>query len=142
MPETAVQKPILQFSVPCLGVDERDGPPCFMYVFYELPLNHFPYKFPETAGFFIVNGWSQGRGRFRQQVRIRGADGQVLLDPPPREFVLADPRYPYMMVNFIQGFEFPRPGDYSVEILLEGEPVMSYSLGITRAPAEEPAVEV
>lgn len=126
--------PSLQFSLLCLGVDEQHGPPCFMYVFYELPLAEFPYRFPETAGFFLVNGWSGGRGEFTQSARIVDPDGQVLMDTGPRPLVLESPDVPFMSVTFVQAFEFPAPGVYRVEVLLEGQKVLNYALTAKVAP--------
>lgn len=126
--------PSLQFSVLCLGVDEKHGPPCFMYVFYELPLAEFPYRFPDTAGFFLVNGWSGGLGQFTQRVRILDPEGQPVLETGARPMTLENPDVPFMSVNFIQGFEFARPGVYRVETWLDDRLVLSHALTARLAP--------
>lgn len=126
--------PSLQFSFLCLGVDEQQGPPCFNYVFYELPLPEFPYRFPETAGFFLVNGWSGAAGEFVQAARILDPEGDVLMDTGIRPLVLESPDVPFMSVTFVQGFEFPSPGVYRVEVVLEGHKVADYALTARPAP--------
>ena len=68
-----MKRPSLQFSVPCLSVDEKNGPPTFSSIFFELPFPKFPYKFP-GRGFFIANSWINGNGRFAQEIKIYKPD--------------------------------------------------------------------
>lgn len=128
-------QPLLQFSVPSLGFDESKGPPTFKFVFFELPLDKFPYRFPETAGFFITNCWVGAAGEFQQRLVIRCGE-DVVVDAAPRPFLLEDARVPYMAVTFVQGVEFPRAGDYDVEIFLDQKSVMTYPLRVCQAPGE------
>lgn len=130
-------KPHLQYSVPCLGFDESKGPPSFMFVFYELPLEQFPYRFPETAGFFVVNGWVGGQGTFQQRLVLKADAETVLVDTDKRPFTMEDGKTPFMSVNFVQGIEFPRPGAYTVEVYLDDELMTSYTLLASQAPPEE-----
>lgn len=132
-----VVEPFLQYSVLSLGFDETKGPPSFVFVFYELPLDHFPYRFPETAGFFITNGWVGGQGEFQQRLTIEGPNGKLLLDTGDRPFTLDDPKTPYLSVHFIQGIEFPAAGEHQVEVHLNGAPVMKYPFQVTQAPPDE-----
>ena len=71
-----MKRPSLQFSVPCLSVDEKNGPPTFSSIFFELPFPKFPYKFP-GRGFFIANSWINGTGRFAQEIKIYKPDQVV-----------------------------------------------------------------
>lgn len=126
--------PTLQYSLVCLGVDDQHGPPSLQHVVHELPLPAFPYRFPETSGFFLVNGWTGGQGDFAWAARLYDPDGRILRDTGTRISTLASPEHPFLSVHFLQAFEFPRPGVYRIEVILEGRRVMEYPLTATLAP--------
>ena len=135
MPTTETISPRLQFSVPSLGFDESKGPPTLKFVFFELPLDSLPYRFPETAGFFITNCWVRGEGEFEQRILIKCGD-EVVVDTPPRPFELEDAGSPYMAVTFVQGVEFRKAAEHEIEIYLGEELVLSYPIQICVAPQE------
>ena len=157
--EGGTKRPALQFSVPCLEVSEDKGPPSFKYIFYELPFPQFPFKFPENAGFFIANGWCNGKGEFRQRMKIFGPKGKggpppasmglepgtdmggdaPLVDTKDQPFSLKERETPFMAINFIQGFEFREPGTYRIQILLNEEVVLEYPMVVRLAePGQQP----
>ena len=125
-------KPRLQFSLLCLGVDEAQGPPTFQHVFQVLPADQYPYRFPPGGGFFVVTGWTKGSGAHQQTTRILAGDGTPLADSGEQPFELAD-HGGSMVVQFIEGLEFPEPGGYAVEIGLDGEVVLDYPLVLALA---------
>lgn len=112
-----------------------------MFVFYELPLEQFPYRFPETAGFFIVNGWVGGQGTFQQRLVLKADADTVLVDTEKRPFSMGDGKTPFMSVNFIQGIEIPRAGEYTVEVYLDDELMTAYPLLASLAPPETDSEE-
>lgn len=129
-----MKKPTLQYSLTCLGVDERHGPPSFNYVFYRLPLSGFPYRFPADAGFFLVISWCDGEGEFKQRCTIGAPDGKTLVDTGPRELKLEGPRAIDQQILFLQGFHFPQAGFYPVKIYLDEQPVLEYFVEAYEAP--------
>lgn len=135
MSTTEVVSPLLQYSVPSLGFDESKGPPSLKFLFYELPLDTLPYRFPETAGFFITNCWVRGEGTFEQRVLIR-CGKEVIVDTAPRPFELENQSLPYIAVTFVQGVEFKNEGEHEVEVYLGEKLVMSYPLRISLAPPQ------
>ena len=140
---SGTKRPALQFSVPCLEVNEEKGPPSFNYIFYELPFPQFPFKFPENAGFFIANGWCNGLGEYKQRMRIYGPRQQgaslveaPLVDTGEQPFTLKERETPFMAINFIQGFEFKTPGTYRIQVLLNDEVAVEYPLVVRLAQAQ------
>lgn len=118
----------LLYSVPSLGIDESKGPPSFLFVTHQIVLDNFPYRFPETSGFFITNAWLGQAGQHRQQIVVYRPDGEVLVDTTERPFELEDPEIPYTAITFFQGLEFQQAGLYSVCVSLDGELVCEYPL--------------
>ncbi len=133
----AGNRPRLQFSIPCLEVRDRDGdksiPPCFMYVFYEMPFPQFPFSFPEGQGFFVANGWCNGLGKHVQRMRILSPDKQMLVDTNDQPFELKKPDEPFMAINFISGMQFEKPGTYWIHVLLDGQVALEYPLPVRKA---------
>lgn len=134
------RRPALQFSVPCLEVNEEKGPPSFNYIFYELPFPQFPFKFPDNAGFFIANGWCNGQGEYKQRMKIFGPktstsllDEAPLVDTGEQPFSLKERETPFMAINFIQGMEFKGPGTYRIQVLLNDEVALEYPMVVRQA---------
>ncbi len=113
-----MKRPSLQFSVPCLSVTEKDGPPSFSSIFFELPFPQFPFKFP-GKGFFIANSWCNGQGRFAQEIKIYKPDRKTeLIKTGKQPFELKEETTPFMAVNLFQDAVFETPGTYWVETTL------------------------
>lgn len=127
----------LLYSVPSLGFDESKGPPSFVFVTYQLPLDELPYQFPEEAGFFITNGWLGAAGTYRQRMTILDPSGKLWLDTEERPIELAKDDSPYMAVTFFQGLKFELAGTYRIEVELNDEPVLNYPFEVVIAQPEE-----
>lgn len=125
--------PRLQFSVPCLQIDDQKGPPSFMYVFYEMPFPEFPFTFPEGQGFFVANGWCNGLGSFVQRMKILDPDRKQLVDTNEQPFQLKKSEEPFMAVNFITGMQFSKPGTYWIQIYLDNQLALEYPLPVRQA---------
>lgn len=125
-------KPSLQFSIPCLNVKEEDGPPSLEHIFYELPFPQFPFKFP-GRGFFINNGWCNGKGQFVQSMKILNPDKSSLVETGDQPFTLAEAETPFMAVNLFNGVEFKTEGTYMVQVYLDGEIKLEYPLVVRKA---------
>jgi hypothetical protein len=131
-----LKKPSLQFSIPCLEVDESGNkPPSFKYIFYELPFPEFPIKSPN---FFINNGWCYGLGPHTERTKILKPDKKtVLTDTKDHEFMLEDDETPFMAINMYQEIVFPEPGTYWVQVFLDNQQVIQYPLPIRQANAKK-----
>lgn len=129
-----MKRPSLQFSVPCLSVDEKSGPPSFSSIFYELPFPKFPFKFP-GRGFFIANSWCNGQGRFAQEIKILKPDHKTdIMKTGKQPFELKEETTPFMAVNLFQDAVFEAPGTYWVQITLAD------SQGVLKVELEYPLV--
>ena len=129
MPATSDNLQLL-YSVPSLGIDESKGPPSFVFVTHQLVLDQFPYKFPETAGFFITNCWLGEPGLYEQRIVVKRPDGEPLIDTTSRPFELEDPDVPYTAITFFQGLELPEAGLYRVTVQSNGTQVLEYPIHV------------
>ncbi|MBI2251400.1 MAG: hypothetical protein HYU63_01350 [Armatimonadetes bacterium] len=111
-------KPKLQFSIPCLEVREDGGPPSFLRIFYELPFPNFPFTFP-TPGFYVANGWCNGKGDFAQGMKILNPDRTLLIQTGDQPFTLKEQETPFMAVNLFAEVIFEKPGIYYFQIFLK-----------------------
>ena len=126
-------KPSLQFSVPCLDIDDGQGPQSFQKVFFELPIGKdFPYT---LSYFYIANGWCSGHGRFSQKLRILNPVGTVLVDSGEQLVELTAYERPYMVANRLEDLTFKTEGLYKVQVFLENELVLEYPIRLFRSKA-------
>lgn len=126
-------RPKLQFTVPCLNVNDSKGPPTFEYIFYELPFPEFPFQFPEGQGFFVANGWCNGKGDHKQRMKILDPSKQkTLVDTTDQPFTLKSNEEPFMAVNFISGMRFEGPGVYWIQVLLDDQVAVEYPLTVRK----------
>jgi Family of unknown function (DUF6941) len=120
----------LLYSVPSLGIDESKGPPSFVFVTHQLVLDEFPYQFPESAGFFITNGWLGEPGTYEQRILMSRPNGEPLIDTTSRPFELEDPDIPYTAITFFQGLKIEEPGIFRVSIYAGEDLVSEYPFHI------------
>ncbi len=141
-------KPSLQFSVPCFQVaEDKDHPPSFNYIFYELPFPRFPFPPREGEpeydtykdkwtnwGFYITNGWCNGSGDFIQSMQILKPDkSTALVKTGDQPFKLANPETPFMAINLFQGIRFEEAGTHWVQVFLDNKLALEYPLVIRKA---------
>ncbi len=119
--------PDLQFSVPCLEVENEEGkPPSLKYLFYELPLPEFPYG----VSFYLVNGWCNSQGEFHQEIKILNPDKTELMATGKQEMTLRSPENPFMAVSFLQGLGIPAPGTYTVQVYVNDALKLEFPLPV------------
>lgn len=128
--ETDLGKVQLLYSVPSLGIDESKGPPSFVFVTHQLVLDEFPYKFPDSAGFFITNAWLGAPGKYTQRIVVARPDLSHLIDTGDRPFELEDPTIPYTAITFFQGLELTTPGHYQITVFRDAQPVRRFPLHV------------
>ena len=129
--------PFLQFSIPCLNVEDQKGPPSFQYIFYELPLPAFPFQFPEGEGFYVANGWCNGTGAHVQRMKILDPSREnVLVDTNDQPFTLKRVEEPFMAVNFITGMRIEREGAYWMQVFLDNQLRLEYPLQVRKADSQ------
>ena len=125
-------KPTLLFSVLCDDIRrEHNGKFILIGLFETIGTRKFPAIHPAL---FVMNCWISGLGTFRQRSRIIGGDGKVLAEDKETEFTLKDLKSKHRVIARFNNLKFDIPGEYSVEVLLDGELKVRYPLIIKKIP--------
>jgi hypothetical protein len=118
--------PTLQFSVPYLSEGEDERIRSFVGIFYELPFPSFPTP---KFSFFLANGWANGKGKFKQKVRVLTPDRKnAIIETPDQDFDLKENTTPFMAVNYFAEMVLPAPGTYWFQSFLNGRLVLEYPM--------------
>jgi len=112
-------KPTLQFTIPYLSEGEDERIRSFVGIFYELPFPEFPTP---KFSFFVANGWCNGKGKFRQKMRVLNPDRKTaIIETPDQEFELKETTTPFMAVNYFAEMVLNDPGTYWFQTFLNGK---------------------
>jgi hypothetical protein len=122
---TAIE-PALLYSVLCDDVRrEENGKFILLGLFETIGAREFPAVHPTL---FVVNGWIAGCGSFRQYSRILDLGGQELARDQETVFQLSDLKSRHSVIARFNNLELPQPGEYAVEVLLNGDLKVRYPL--------------
>lgn len=127
--------PSLQFSIPYLseGNDERIR--SFIGIFYELPFPEFPTP---KFSFFIANGWCNGKGTFKQKLRILLPDRKTaLIETPDQEFELKETTTPFMAVNYFAEMILQQEGTYWIQTFINNKLTLEYPMVARKVNLQE-----
>ena len=125
---SATIEPALLYSVLCDDVRREDnGKFILIGLFETVGTREFPAVHPTL---FIVNGWIGGVGTFRQYSRILDPNGQELAHDQETTFQLSTLKSRHSVIARFNHLELPQPGEYAVEILLNGDLKVRYPLVI------------
>lgn len=120
------KQPNLQFSVPYLSEGEDERIRSFVGIFYELPFPDFPTP---KFSFFVANGWCNGKGNFKQKMRILTPDRKsAVIETPDQDFDLKETTTPFMAVNYFAEMVLQQPGTYWFQTFLNGKMKLEYPL--------------
>lgn len=123
-------EPTLLFSVLCDDVRREDnGKFILIGLFETIGALKFPVHHPKL---YVMNCWCSGMGEFTQRTRIMAPDGSKLIEDQQTKFMLNDLRAKHRIVARFNNMLFKAPGEYSVEVLLNGELKVRYPLVIER----------
>ena len=121
-------EPALLYSVLCDDVRREDnGKFILVGLFETVGAREFPAVHPAL---FIINGWIAGAGSFRQYSRILDPSGHELARDRETVFQLQTLRSRHSVIARFNNLELPQPGEYAVEILLDGDLKLRYPLVI------------
>ncbi|UCH12327.1 MAG: hypothetical protein JSW18_05815 [Candidatus Omnitrophota bacterium] len=119
-------EPTLLFSILCDDVRREDnGKFILIGLFETIGAANFPVR---HAKLFVMNCWCSGMGEFTQRTRIIAPDGSKLIEDEKTSFKLNDLRVKHRIVARFNNTLFRAPGEYSVEVLLNGELKVRYPL--------------
>lgn len=122
--------PSLQFSIPYLSEGDDERIRSFVGIFYELPFPSFP---TQKFSFFLANGWCNGKGKFRQKVRMLNPDRKsAVIETPEQEFELTEMTTPFMAVNYFAEMTLQEPGTYWFQTFLNNKLIIEYPLVVRK----------
>ncbi|MGE4489116.1 MAG: hypothetical protein AB7E95_06200 [Kiritimatiellales bacterium] len=123
--------PDLQSSLICDDVrQERNGKFMLIGIFDAIHAERLPLTFAKIC---LVTRWCSGEGTFTQHSRIMHPDQRtVLAEGKEVQVTLPSPEAAATSVEVFINLQFPAPGTYWVEILLENDLKIRYPLRINQ----------
>ena len=130
MADAAKIKPGLLYSVMCDDIRrEHNGKLILIGLFEGIASARFPAAHPSLC---IINCWIGGMGDFTQKTRILKADGDILVEDKDVNFKLNNLKAKHKVVAQFRNLRFISPGEYSIEVLLDGDLKIRYPLMVTK----------
>ncbi len=126
MPQETHIPPTLLFSVLCDDVRREDnGKFILLGLFETIGSKVFPAKHPTI---YVANCWCSGLGEFRQRTRILDTKGAILIQDEETKFRLNNLKAKHRVIARFNNLLLAAPGEYSVEVLLDGDLKVRYPL--------------
>jgi len=123
--------PSLLFSVLCDDIRREDnGKFILIGLFEAIGANSFPVIHPTL---YVINCWCSGLGTFKQKTRIMNKSGSILAEDTETTFLLKNLRAKYRVIARFNNLKFEKPGEYSVEIMLNNDLKIRYPLLVEKA---------
>ena len=124
-------EPALLYSVLCDDVRrEENGKFILVGLFETIGAREFPAAHPIL---FVINGWIAGVGTFRQYSRILDPTGQEIAQDQETTFQLSTLKSRHSVIARFNNLELPQPGEYAVEVMLNGDLKLRYPLVVEQA---------
>jgi len=134
--ETERIEPTLLFSVLCDDVRREDnGKFMLIGLFETIGSSSFPATHPVL---YVMNCWCSGLGKFTQRTRVVSPDNVKIIEDEETGFALSTLKAKHRIVARFNNMRFDAPGEYAVEVLLDGELKVRYPLVIEEAPQKKP----
>ena len=128
-------QPTLLFSVLCDDVRREDnGKFMLIGLFETIGSAVFPAVHPKL---YVMNCWCSGIGKFKQKTRLLKTDNVKLIEDEETEFNLIDLKAKHRIVARFNNLCFDSPGEYAVEVLLNGELKVRYPLIVENSPQKD-----
>ncbi|MDR1190625.1 MAG: hypothetical protein LBK60_03035 [Verrucomicrobiales bacterium] len=113
-----MMSPDLQAALVCEDVRiEASGANTLVGVVNVIAAPQYPLRVLKLC---VYSRWTNGQGQFKQTTRLLNDDEQEI-GRVETQFVLHNQDLHATNVAVFGGLEFPQPGDYPVEILLDGD---------------------
>ncbi|MFH1645212.1 MAG: hypothetical protein ABIB11_02215 [Candidatus Omnitrophota bacterium] len=118
--------PALLYTVMCDDVrQEINGKFMLIGLFETIGSKKFPVY---HSSLFVVNCWSGGMGKFKQRTRLIGPDNIKIAEDEETGFELLDLKSKHRIIARFNNLCFKTPGEYAVEVLLDGDLKVRYPL--------------
>jgi hypothetical protein len=127
----AVQsKPQLLAWLTCdaVHIDPASGKHTILGVFSNIRARQFPVTHPYMVWFMVLTDVAPGPHRLRISL---GLDPTRMAPLIEREFESGGPLQRINLINGLTNLSFPAPGDYSILIEVDDEPLLATNLNVT-----------
>ncbi len=123
-------KPQLLAWLTCDGVhiDPGSGKHTILGIFSNIQARDFPVTHPFMIWFLTLTDCSVGEHKLRISMGLDDATPTPLLERP---FESQSPLHRLNLINEIRNLSFPRPGEYSLLIEVDDEPLLATSLTVS-----------
>ncbi len=128
----AVQsKPQLLCWITCDGVhiDPATGKHTILGVFSNIQARQFPVVHPFMIWFLTISDVSPGEHKLRVSMGIDPTNLATLFERP---FESQSPLHRINLINELRNLRFDQPGDYSILIEVDDEPILATSLTVSQ----------
>ena len=125
-------KPTLLAWLTCDGVhiDPSSGKHTILGVFSNINARHFPVTHPFMVWFLTLTDCAPGQHQMRLSMGLEPTAMKVLLDRP---FESQSPLHRINLINEIRNLTFIEPGDYSISVEVDEEPILATNMTISAA---------
>lgn len=127
----AVQsKPSLLAWITCDGVhiDPASGKHTILGVFSNIKARSFPVMHPYMVWFLTLTDVQPGTHKIRMSMGLNPSNTTELLH---REFESQSPLHRINLINELRNLRFETPGDYSIVIEVDDDPILATSLTVS-----------
>lgn len=123
-------KPQLLAWLTCDGVhiDPGSGKHTILGIFSNIQARHFPITHPFMIWFLTITDCAPGQHKLRISMGVNDSSPQPLLERP---FESQSPLHRINLINEIRNLSFPQPGEYSLLIEIDEEPLLATSMTVT-----------
>ena len=123
-------KPNLLCWLTCDGVhiDPASGKHTILGIFSNIRAHQFPVTHPFMVWFLTVTDCAAGPHRMKISLGLDATNPTPLIERP---FESQGPLQRINLINEINHLTFPEPGDYSIVIEIDDEPLLATNLTVT-----------
>ena len=123
-------KPQLLAWLTCDGahVDPGSGKYTILGIFSNIRAHRFPVTHPFMVWFLTITDVAAGQHKLKISMGLDPTQMKPLLDRP---FESQSPLHRINLINEIRNLTFSQPGDYSILVEIDDEPLLATSLAVT-----------
>lgn len=109
-------------------IDPNSGKYTILGVFSNIKAQRFPVTHPLMVWFLTITDVSPGTHKMRISMGLDPRSMQSLIERP---FESQSPLNRINLINEIRNLTFPKPGDYSLLVEIDDEPLLATNLTVT-----------
>ena len=110
-------------------IDPSSGKYTILGVFSNIKAHHFPITHPLMVWFLTLTDVAPGQHKMKISMGMSHSEMQPLIERP---FESQSPLHRINLINEIRNLGFPGPGDYSLLIEVDDEPLLATSLTVSQ----------